>query len=207
MWNRTENQITLVLIRHGETKSNREHRYLGRTDEALSMEGIRKLEQNHAAHKYPRVDMLFTSPMRRCLETASILYPDMCPAVIYEWAEMDFGAFEGKNYEELKWDERYQAWIDSDGVLPFPEGESREEFMLRCEEGFRNMLERINRERKQGRKLQTIGMLVHGGTIMALLSRLYGGEYFDYQVPNGEGYLCRITEAAEPVRIADVKRL
>ena len=38
-----------------------------------------------------------------------------------------------------------------------------------------------------------VGMIVHGGTIMSLLS-LYGGkDYFDYQVPNGRGYVCRLT--------------
>ena len=39
MWNRSENQIKLVMIRHGATPSNKEHRYLGRTDEGLSIEG------------------------------------------------------------------------------------------------------------------------------------------------------------------------
>lgn len=30
MWNRSENQVKLVMIRHGATPSNKEHRYLGR---------------------------------------------------------------------------------------------------------------------------------------------------------------------------------
>lgn len=207
MRNRTENQITLVLIRHGETNANREHRYLGRTDEALSGEGICKLKQNKAFHKYPQADLLFTSPMRRCKETAAILYPQLCPTVISEWTEMDFGAFEGRNYEELKKDERYQAWIDSGGTLPFPEGESREQFALRCERGFRRALERIDSEGKAAPEPKTVVMLVHGGTIMALLSRFYGGDYFDYQVPNGEGYVCRLTGEAQQPGITAAKRL
>ena len=43
MRNRTENQITLIFIRHGETAANKEQRYLGRTEEALSLEGREKL--------------------------------------------------------------------------------------------------------------------------------------------------------------------
>lgn len=35
MWNRSENKINCIFIRHGCTVSNREHRYLGRTDEPL----------------------------------------------------------------------------------------------------------------------------------------------------------------------------
>ena len=33
-----------------------------------------------------------------------------------------------------------------------------------------------------------VAAVVHGGTIMAVLSSLTGGEYFDFQVKNGEGY-------------------
>ena len=40
MWNWTENQIELYLIRHGMTPGNVEHRYIGRqTDEPLSEDG------------------------------------------------------------------------------------------------------------------------------------------------------------------------
>ena len=40
----TENQIMLVFIRHGATQANKERRYLGKTDESLSGEGIEILE-------------------------------------------------------------------------------------------------------------------------------------------------------------------
>ena len=46
MWNRTENQIELYLIRHGMTPGNAEHRYIGRqTDEPLSEDGRQQLEK------------------------------------------------------------------------------------------------------------------------------------------------------------------
>ena len=139
MWNWSENQIKLVFIRHGATKANKEHRYLGTTDESLSLEGVRALEKEKCAGSYPDVDYLMSSPMKRCLETAEILYPYKEPIIIPEWMEMDFGAFEGKNYLDLQDDERYQAWIDSDGMLPFPEGESRKMFIKRCEQGLYRM--------------------------------------------------------------------
>ena len=53
---------------------------------------------------------------------------------------MDFGAFEGHNYQELSGDPAYQRWIDSGGTLPFPEGESREEFIRRNVAGYEKML-------------------------------------------------------------------
>ena len=38
----------------------------------------------------------------------------------------------------------------------------------------------------------TIGIVVHGGTIMSLMHAYAGGEYFDYQVKNGRGYICTL---------------
>ena len=63
-----ENQIKLVMIRHGITASNKEHRYLGKADETLSEEGIKALQEAKSARIYPDVDYLFSSPMRRCLK-------------------------------------------------------------------------------------------------------------------------------------------
>ena len=90
MRDRSENQITLVMIRHGETQANQEHRYLGKTDEPLSKNGMEVLLSYKKQNIYPDVDYLFTSPMKRCIETAEILYPKLCPVVIPEWEEMDF---------------------------------------------------------------------------------------------------------------------
>ena len=210
--------MTLVLIRHGETQANREHRYLGKTDEPLSGSGREKLLAYLREHRYPKVQYLFTSPMKRCLETAGLLYPGLRPTVIPEWEEMDFGRFEYKSFEDLKHDPQYQAWIDSGGVMDFPEGEGRGQFMARCELGFARMCEELRlvkrnigepartemmkrntgeparvgmTERNTGEPVR-VGMIVHGGTIMALLSGHGGKEYFDCQVPNGGGYLCEM---------------
>lgn len=220
MWNRTKDQVTLVFIRHGETAANRAHRYLGKTDESLSKEGIQALVSYKQQKCYPAVEYLFSSPMKRCLETAQILYPNLCPVVIPEWTEMDFGEFEYKDYEELNGDARYQAWIDSGGTLAFPGGESREAFLLRCECGFTRMYGKLYREIEQSQsagKTIRAGIIVHGGTIMALLSSHdclqsngYGGlynnslrrkEYFDYQVANGKGYVCCMEMATNPIEM------
>lgn len=209
MWDRTENQITIHMIRHGETPSNREHRYLGHTDESLSQEGIQALQRLKEKGIYPKADMVFSSPMNRCIETADILYPGQKISQILEWKEMNFGAFEGKNYKELNGDLRYQAWIDSNGTLAFPGGEGRDEFVFRCQKGFCHMLRELEKQphKEQQRKLQ-IALIVHGGTIMALLSSFYGGEYFDYQTSNGRGYSCQLETAKdERPRLAGLYKL
>lgn len=199
-----EQQIPLVLIRHGMTPSNGQHRYLGRTEEHLSAEGIQALKEYQKQGFYPKVSHLFSSPMLRCLETAEILYPDIQPVLIPEWREMDFGDFEGKNYMELSEDPRYQSWIDSNGTLPFPGGESREAFICRSLKGMELMAEQIrNLNRENSSFPDTVGLIVHGGTIMALLSSLAGGDYYDYQIKNAEGYRCVLFSHGTDIRIRE----
>lgn len=169
-----------ILIRHGQTQGNLERRYIGcRTDEPLCEQGRRML----LARRYPPVSRVFASPMRRCLETAALLYPDRKPEIVTDFRECDFGAFEGRNYAELCGRADYQAWIDSGGALPFPGGESRERFAARCAEAF----ERLTR---QGFR-EDCALVVHGGTIMAIMEKAArpAGSYYDFQVSNGGGFI------------------
>lgn len=205
MWNGTEDKIKVKItwIRHGMTQANGEHRYLGKTDEPLSETGIRLLQEKKKEYFSGPPEFLYTSPMKRCVQTAELLF-ERNPILIPEWKEMDFGQFEGKNYEELKDDPCYQKWIDSNGTLPFPGGESREQFIRRSMEGFDWMMSDILKKSERNTGIQSgtekqylrnnceieipVVAVVHGGTIMAVLSSLTGGEYFDFQVKNGEGY-------------------
>ncbi len=192
MRDRAEDQMMLALIRHGETRANIQRRYLGKTDESLSERGIERLLSYREKNRYPRVDCLFSSPMKRCTETAGILYPMLEPVIIPEWEEMDFGRFEYKNWEELKDDAGYQAWIDGGGAGAFPGGESREAFIERCMRGFRRMCGILRAMEEGEARYIRAGLIVHGGTIMALLSSYGEREYFDCQCANGGGFLCRL---------------
>lgn len=200
MRNWTKNQIIISWIRHGKTRGNEEGRYIGcRLDEGLSECGKWEVQERMKAGYYPKADLILVSPMKRCLQTAQIIYGQenevssllSVPYMeINEWREIDFGLFEGKNYQELNGNASYQAWIDSGGMLSFPDGESREEFITRCQRGFFTLIPKLE---EMAEKLGENGVLhvsavVHGGTIMALLSQFAGGNYFDYQCKNAEGY-------------------
>lgn len=188
MWTRTaaEMTITLYIIRHGATKSNKRHAYLGNTNEPLSNEGGEQIIFYNEARRYPKEKdnlLIFSSPMLRCLQTKDILYPDTRAILLPEWKEIDFGRFEGKNYQDLNGDPDYQRWIDSGGVTAFPGGESRDEFVKRSMAGLEWCIECM-----EDYKQKSAVCIVHGGTIMAIMSSLTGGDYYDYQVKNGQGY-------------------
>ncbi len=192
----------LLLIRHGKTAGNLLGRYIGsRTDEPLCEEGREGL----AGKQLPEVERLYVSPMKRCVETAELLWPGFDRKKIQkvtDLRECDFGDFENKNYKELSGNADYQAWIDSNGTLPFPNGESMDAFKNRCRKAFAQIAEEVSvaeREWKATGETGTFraGIVVHGGTIMAILEQ-YGypkRAYFDYQVKNGCGY--RLTPVEE----------
>lgn len=185
----------LILIRHGKTAGNLLGRYIGsRTDEPLCDEGREGL----AGKQLPEVERLYVSPMKRCVETAEILWPGFNRKKmqkVTDLRECDFGDFENKNYKELSGNGDYQAWIDSNGTLPFPNGESMDAFKSRCLEAFARIVEEVSGAEQEwiasGKTgIFRAGIVVHGGTIMAILEQ-YGypkAAYFDYQVKNGCGY-------------------
>lgn len=185
----------LILIRHGKTAGNLLGRYIGsRTDEPLCDEGREEL----AGKQLPEVERLYVSPMKRCVETAEILWPGFDRKKmqkVMDLRECDFGDFENKNYKELSGNGDYQAWIDSNGTLPFPNGESMDAFKGRCLEAFARIVEEVSGAEQEwiasGKTgIFRAGIVVHGGTIMAILEQ-YGypkAAYFDYQVKNGCGY-------------------
>lgn len=185
MWNRPEDQIDFYLIRHGATHANEEYRYLGKTDELLSYKGIAQMQTLGESRSCPQVEGVLVSPLGRCRQSAAIVFPSLPICEIEEWREMDFGDFEYKNYAELNGNPDYQAWIDSGGSIAFPDGESREEFVRRVVSGMNSAVEYIREK-----ELKAVAAVVHGGTIMALLSHFCGGDYFSYQVKNGDGYRC-----------------
>ena len=85
-----------ILIRHGKTQGNIEHRYIGcRTDEPLCETGKEALK----SREYPRAARVFASPMLRCIQTAGILYPYLTPETIDDLRECDFGEFENTKNE------------------------------------------------------------------------------------------------------------
>lgn len=185
----------LILIRHGKTAGNLLGRYIGsRTDEPLCDEGREEL----AGKQLPEVERLYVSPMKRCVETAEILWPGFDRNNIQkvtDLRECNFGDFENKNYKELSGNGDYQAWIDSNGTLPFPNGESMDAFKSRCLEAFARIVEEVSGAEQEWIASEKTGIfragiVVHGGTIMAILEQ-YGyprRAYFDYQVKNGCGY-------------------
>ena len=194
------------LIRHGHTKGNEEHRYVGITDEGLSPAGrqeLYKIRECAGAKALPQI--VFRSPLRRCGESADILFPGMPQIVIPQTRETDFGAFEYHTYEELKEDAAYRDWIAGSGQTGCPGGESAAQVKARIRIGWEILCQEMERKHHKDCAIPACILLAHGGTIMELLS-LYGEPkkgYYDWQVSCGHGYRCLWDERKKRLLVQD----
>ena len=152
--------LKVIMIRHGMTYGNTLGRYIGTTDEPI----LESEAENLKKYRFEPVDAVYSSPMKRCVETAKILFPDNKAELIQGFRECDFGEFENKNYQELSDNPNYQEWVNSGGKNAFPGGESPQEFIQRTVDAFTEIV-------KKARffEYEQIALVVHGGTIMSIL--------------------------------------
>lgn len=179
--------MRIIFIRHGLTEANLEKRYIGRTDQSLCIKGSRKLYQSTLKGVYPKADIVYVSPLKRCIETADIIYTYVERVIINGFIEKDFGEYELKNYEDLKDDKEYIRWVNSNGTLPFPTGEDDALVKKRILDSFDQVLDQCIKK-----NTETAALIVHGGTIMTILSERLSSDrvsFYDYQCECQNGYI------------------
>ena len=180
----------IYLLRHGLTEGNALGKYIGHTDESLSQEGIAQIERMKKDYDYPSAPIVFSSPLKRCLETAKLIYPACEPIELEGLIECNFGEFEDKTAAELEEHPVFPDWIaGKQGVAP-PFGESNEEFAKRIAETFVKMVDGLL---KTGTR--KCAVITHSGVLSALLSffGLPEAPMHEWTVPGGCGYEIRIT--------------
>lgn len=169
--------MNIWLLRHGRTQYNDERRYQGQLDIPLSPEGEAELL---TAELSPEV--VYVSPLQRSQQTAKIIFSHARQIVVPDFAEMDFGAFDGRTAEEMRGDVDYRAWVDGGCIAPCPGGESREGFCKRTCTAFEAVLEK--------RQVENLVIVAHGGTVRAVMEHyaLPGKDYYDWTTGNASGY-------------------
>ena len=185
----------LLLIRHGMTAWNAEKRYIGKADLPLTEAGIARLKAKWP--QSPCCRYLYASPALRCLQTAEVIFPGRTVSIVPGFRELAFGYSEGKTAAEMAGDPLYEEWLDSGGSGQIPGGESMSDFVERCTGSFRNRVIEIERNQRENESCGSEGylaaLIVHGGTIMALMSALGypPRSFFDTMLECGGFLACR----------------
>ena len=176
--------MRIDLIRHGETAYTAQGRYQGASDLPLSPRGRATLRP---AGFCPPV--VYASPMARAVETARLLFPAARVVAVPGLEELSFGRFEGRAFRELAEDRDYRAWVDGGCRGRCPGGtEDRETFVRRTCGAFMPLVEGALR-----RGEERLVVVAHGGTQMAVLSRLAlpRRDYYHWHAAPGVGFRLR----------------
>ncbi len=132
-----------LLLRHGQTELSTERRFAGRGDIPLTKEGVRQAGLAARRLTDSGIDVIVSSPLQRARRTAeAVAEATGAPMIVYdEFAEADFGAWEGLSFAEAgeKWPEELAAWLQSPDASP-PEGESFASVALRVVAGIERLL-------------------------------------------------------------------
>jgi probable phosphoglycerate mutase len=154
-------EATLLLIRHGETAWNAEHRIQGLLDIPLSRTGIwqaARLAQRLAGET---IDAIYASDLARAWLTAQPLAQRFGLQTVVEprVRERNFGTFQGHTLEEVeqRWPDQFRAWRERDPAWAMPEGESGRQFIERVLAALHEIA-----HRHAGR---TVAIVTHGGVL------------------------------------------
>jgi len=190
----------LLLVRHAESEANRRGVWQGGdADGILSPLGhlqAARLAERLAAWE-PSVQRLYSSPLRRAVETAQpiaqrlgldlVLHPDL--------REIGVGQVSGLSMEEFRqqFPDVYARWLNKEDLdFTWPGGEQRRAFFHRVSRVVGEILARHRGE--------TVVLVTHGGTIRAAvvgLLGLQGAPWWSYEVENASITYLTVTAAGE----------
>ncbi len=177
------NTTKLYLIRHGETEDNKTGVLMGSTDTPLNDHGRRQAATLRERINALEVDSIYTSPLQRAVETASLVFGDQQPIITdSSLQEFHFGEWEGMHFADIaqRYPEVWRLWLTDWEQTHIPGGEAFAAFKYRVI----STVEEIVRLHPGKR----VAVVSHGGCIRSLLAHFFcesvGKGYWRFKVDN-----------------------
>jgi len=124
-------QVPLLLVRHGQTRHNLEHRFVGCSNPPLDETGLEQASRlGDALEDLPRAG-LYASSLQRSQQTAA---PLGSPEILSGISELNQGELEGLRFEEVHEThaEFFQRWAADPTGVRVPGGETLDECQSRA---------------------------------------------------------------------------
>jgi len=161
-----------LIIRHGETLWNREHRIQGQRDSALSPTGLAQADAVGRRLREESIDLLVASDLGRTLQTAAPIAAATGLAIIQDarLRERGFGVFEGLTPEEIhqRYPDEYERWQSRDPEFAMQGGESLMQLRARLSACVEEIAARGHAK---------VALVTHGGALDALYRTATGTPY------------------------------
>jgi broad specificity phosphatase PhoE len=161
----------ILLARHGETDWNRENRFQGHADPPLNEAGRVQAAELAATLAHEPLAAVYSSPLRRALETAQTVAArhELAPVTLDALREVDVGSWQGLTRADVesRFPEQFGRWLQHGPG--WEDGETYEQMSERVLAGLRELAGLHPHER--------ILVVTHGGPIRAALARAEGIEH------------------------------
>lgn len=160
----------LIVIRHGETDWNRQHRFQGQIDVPLNNIGLAQAQRLGQRLANEPIDVLVCSDLQRARSTAEplararALAPELQPL----WREQGFGLLEGLDVPTIRSQhaDLWNRWTRHEADYALPGGESNAAFHARVMQALAALL-----AAHAGRRLAVV---THGGVLDMLWREAHG---------------------------------
>lgn len=161
----------IYIVRHGETEWNKMQRSQGcSNDIPLSEEGIKQAKAIAKRLKNEKIDLFFSSNLKRAYETARIISKEHNKDVIRcdEFREINLGCWEGLCFDEIKekYNDIYLIWHNTPHLAQIPNAERIADIRERT---IKKLNEIINTYRDKN-----ILIVSHGITIKVMIAAVMG---------------------------------
>ena len=135
----------IILVRHGQTESNKTGFYMGHSNEDMNETGYSQVQCLSSKLAELPIASIYTSPLRRTLSTASVIARPhkLEPVPVNGLIENYPGDWQGLHKDEIirKWPELCQQWLTDPTAVTLPNGEKFEEVVERAIRAFDLILE------------------------------------------------------------------
>lgn len=160
----------LYLLRHGENPANLSKEFSNRlVDHLLTEKGVLQAEQTADYFAGQDLAAIYSSPLKRAVQTAGIIAarPGLQVIEAEAFREIDVGSLEGRPATAADWALHAQImndWFDGKNDSAFPDGENYNDLWARIQAGLLAAT--------AGRSSQAILVVGHGGILTVTLKDL-----------------------------------
>jgi probable phosphomutase (TIGR03848 family) len=157
----------IILLRHAHSSANLKGILAGRDNTiSLSERGVLEAQEVARALASYSFDAIFTSPLKRCLETVAPYLKSTGQKAVKSEAllEMEYGDWSGKSLAKLSKQKMWSIIQSRPSTVRFPSGESFLEMSTRANQGVMDM--------SKGKK--RILIVSHGDVIKSIIAHHLG---------------------------------
>jgi len=170
--------MQIVLVRHGATDWNLEHRCQGASDRDLSEVGLRQAEALAARLRQETIHGVYASDLKRARRTAEVISEHHKLPVVIEASirELDHGHLEGLTFTEIKqnYGDFLTRWRSEPAELQVPGGERLADVAERAWRGLHQIAARHEVS-------DTIVVVSHNFPIVGIVCRITGTHLNEYR--------------------------